>query len=467
MRHLFSLLAVLVLAGSAAAASPVPPAPVAGTPVFVVTGGGWGHNVGLSQWGAYGQAKAGRPYDRILRHYFPGTKLAPTPVRTVRVLLAPAVRTIAVTSSAPFRVRDATGVVRPVDGLQVKLDRRLRVWVVLAPGGLGAPVRKRIALPSPVTFLPARGATLALDGKGLRGKLKVARVAKRLQAVMVVGLDAYVQGIVPGEMPKEWPLEALKAQAVAARTYAVANLVSGKPWDIVADPYAFAYYGATMEAPATTEAVRQTRGQVLLYGGRVITAFYFSSSGGRTLSAQDVFGLALPYLPGASDPWDELSPHHRWPARTFTPVSLARLIGAPDPVLDVHVVPSAPGRPLAFQLATKTGASIEVRAAELRTRLGLKSPNFQIGVLRLTPVPGAVPAGQPVTLSGMARDVGDTMLEERPAGGVWKPVRRVAVQGDGSFVVVLRPSATSAYRLTAAGLIGPSQTVTVAAQAGG
>jgi SpoIID/LytB domain protein len=465
MRYVLLLIAVLALAGGAAAQGP----PAGGTPVFVVSGGGWGHNVGLSQWGAYGQAKAGRTYDRILRQYFPGTKLEVAPVKKVRVLVSEDARTATIASSAPFRVRDATGVVHDVAKTEVKVDRRLRVPVLVgAESGVAVPATKRPALPGPVTFLPARGATMSLDGKGFRGRLELASAAKRLRVVMVVGLDAYVQGIVPGEMPKEWPLEALKAQAVAARTYAIAKLEQGKEWDVVADPYAFAYYGVAREAPATNEAVSETHGQVLTYGGAPITAFYFSSSGGRTLSSQDVFGVALPYLRGGKDPWDAASPNHTWPVRTFSPRTLATALRAGGPVADVEVVPSAPGRPLGYVVATVAGASVSLRAGDVRTLLGLKSANFRIGVLRLDPPTGDVTAGASVALVGTARDVGPAVLEQRGADGVWTPARRkLVVRPDGSFAVVVRPAETTVYRLSAAGLIGPSATVTVTPQAAG
>ena len=466
MRSLLVLTAVLALA---AAAAPVPSAQpsAAGDPVFVLTGGGWGHNVGLSQWGAYGQAQAGRTYDRILRSYFPGTRLERSPLRRVRVLLGDGLRRVTVSSTAPFRVRDGTGVTHDVARTEIRLGPALRV-PLLEPSASpqAAPTVRRPGLAPPLTFLPARGATLAVDGKGVRGRLVLGRDAQTLRVVMEVALDAYVMGIVPGEMPREWPLEALKAQAVAARTYALSKLEQGKEWDVVADPVAFGYYGVQSESPSTTRAVRETRGEVLTYGGKPITAFYFSSSGGRTFSSQDVFGTALPYLPGVPDPWDEASPHNRWPPRTFTPVSLARALGVPAPVTDVQVVPSAPGRPLAYRLASAAGPGGELRAADLRVRLGLKSPNFRLGVLRLEPVLGAVPPGGEVTLEGVARDVGEAVLEQRVDAGGWKQARKLVLQPDGSFVVVLRPATTTRYRLAAAGLIGPALTVRVSGQAG-
>ncbi len=181
---------------------------------------------------------------------------------------------------------------------------------------------KARALPGPLAFLPGKGAPLALDGKGYRGEIGVTVVQKGLQKALqvidVVGLDAYLLGVVPGEMPKEWPAAALQAQAVAARSYALASLVKNRPFDLYSDPRSQMYYGVAAESPSTTAAVKATRGEILTYGGKVATTYYYSSSGGRTASSEDVFGVVTPYLQSREDPWDTASPFHRWPPRSFT-----------------------------------------------------------------------------------------------------------------------------------------------------
>ena len=154
------------------------------------------------------------------------------------------------------------------------------------------------------SFTPGKGATLTLDGKGYRGELRATTIAKGLQIVDVVALDEYILGVVPGEMPKEWPAAALQAQAVAARSYALASIVKNRDFDLYADPRSQMYYGVAAESPTTTAAVKSTKGEILTYGGKVATTFYYSSSGGRTASSEDVFGMALPYLQSRPDPWD-------------------------------------------------------------------------------------------------------------------------------------------------------------------
>ena len=159
---------------------------------------------------------------------------------------------------------------------------------------------------------------MTLDGKGFRGELRATTIAKGLQVIDTVALDQYILGVVPGEMPKEWPAAALQAQAVAARSYALASIVKNRDFDLYADPRSQMYYGVAAESPATTAAVKATKGEILTYGGKVATTFYYSSSGGRTASSEDVFGLVLPYLQSRPDPWDAGSPYHRWEPRSFT-----------------------------------------------------------------------------------------------------------------------------------------------------
>jgi stage II sporulation protein D len=421
-------LAAALAAATTSAAPSVPPA------TFVLAGGGWGHGVGMSQWGAFGQAKAGRDYRQILATYYRGTEMSAAPdtlLERVRVLVADGLGTATVENV--LAVFDADGKRYPIpDGkLSVKPDLKLPV------GKAG----KRIALPGPVTIRAAQGSFLGFRDKEFRGDLRVDNVSGRIQLVNVVGLEAYLLGVVPGEMPRDWPLDALKAQAVAARTYAV---------------------GHDSEAPGPTQAVRDTRGEILTYGGAPAQTFYFSSSGGRTISALDAFGMELPYLVAVDDPWDSVSPNHAWPPRLLTGAQLAGRFGLKGAVTDVTYVPGTPGKPAAVRLTTAGGTSTDVRLADVRTRLGLKSTGFRLGMLRLDR-PATPPANGVVRLTGVVRQLTGVVLEQRTGAGAWITVKRLAPSADGSFAVKLRPATTSVYRLSADGLGSPPLTVRVAA----
>src|SRR5437763_5943228 len=106
-------------------------------------------------------------------------------------------------------------------------------------------------------------------------------------AVNAVDLDGYVKGVVPGEVPASWPPEALKAQAVAARTYALTTDAGGSLFDQYADTRSQVYGGISAETPATNVAVRDTAGQIVTYRGRPATTYFFSTSGGKTENVQN------------------------------------------------------------------------------------------------------------------------------------------------------------------------------------
>ena len=424
--------------------------------MFVLAGGGWGHGVGMSQWGAYGQAKAGRDYRQILSTYYRGTAMGAAPdtlLQRVRVLVADGLGSASVTNVTA--VFDGDGKRYPIPSGTITAAPDLKL-----PVGKDG---KQVALAGPVTIRAAQGTFLSYGGKEFRGDLRVAAVAGRVQLVNVVGLEAYLLGVVPGEMPKDWPLAALEAQAVAARTYAVGNIVRGRPFDLYSDWRSQVYYGVASEAPGPTQAVRETLGQILTYDGTPAQTFYFSSSGGRTISSLDAFGLDLPYLVSVDDPWDTASPNHTWTPQLLTGAQLATRFGLKNPVADVAYVPGAPGKPAVVRLTTADGQTADQRLTDVRARLGLKSTGFRLGVLRLDPPAEPKGASTVVQLTGVARQVEGATLERRTPSGTWVTVKRLSPADDGTFAVKLRTSGTTVYRLSADGLAGPPLTVRVGA----
>jgi len=152
--------------------------------------------------------------------------------------------------------------------------------------------------------LPAPGALLRLEGKTYRGAIEF-RVdsSGRIRAIDWVELESYLRGVVPSELgPEVWPqLEALKAQAVAARTYALANALQFDEdgYDICATPRCQAYGGASAEHPLSDRAVASTRGETVTWQGRPIDALYTATCGGHTEDAKEIFPeQAAPYLVG-------------------------------------------------------------------------------------------------------------------------------------------------------------------------
>jgi SpoIID/LytB domain protein len=213
------------------------------------------------------------------------------------------------------------------------------------------------------------------------------------------------------------------------------------------------YLGISAESPATTAAVTATKGQILLYDGKVATTYFYSTSGGRTESSLDWNGTALPYLVSVPDPYDTISPYHDWGPVPLTAQAIAKALKLPSPIVDATTVPNAAGRVAKLNFVTAPG-TVAVAAAALRAAMGLRSTWFSLGIISLTaPVPSTpVTYGSPLTLSGLVRGIGDTVtLEQRPAGGTWQPIGPV---GAGALKLTQRPTITTDYRLatpTAAG----------------
>ena len=131
-----------------------------------------------------------------------------------------------------------------------------------------------------------------------RGDLIVYNVNNRITVINKLPLEEYILGVVPSEMPSKWHFEAHKAQAIAARSYAVANMGKrlSKGYDLKDTPEDQAYGGATSEKPNTTQAVLQTKGVVMTYNNKVIPAYYHAASGGKTRNSKDVWMKDLPYI---------------------------------------------------------------------------------------------------------------------------------------------------------------------------
>jgi SpoIID/LytB domain protein len=384
-------LGALVLAAAWGPTS-APAAPAGETATFTFTGRGWGHGVGLSQYGARGRSLAGWSAARILGHYYPGTALAAAPSRRVRVLLADGRARIAVGGGAPVRVvgtgtsgrrrvarlaRGTAYTLRPVAGGRVSLHRGPRRVVVFR-----GPVRVQpLARSGVVAWGPRRPEA----DRRYRGELRVLPAGGRLRLVNVLGLEDYLRGVVPREIPAAWAddaFTAVVAQAVAARSYALATMGRTPTYDVFDDQRSQVYGGVAAEDPRTSRAVARTRATVVTYRGAVITAFFFSTSGGRTESAANVFGpgAARPYLVSVPDRYDRISPLHAWPDRpAFTGQRLARLLGLSAPVTQLAVVRrGASPRVLEARATLADGRTATLSGTTLRSRLGLRDTWFTV-----------------------------------------------------------------------------------------
>ena len=302
--------------------------------VVSVRGHGWGHGRGLGQWGANGMASGGSTWTQIVTHFYSGVGIGTrAATEDIRVLVESSPDVI-MTSDAPFTMWWSNGTKFATS------DETYRFWrVTWNESATAHRVEKSASWKGPWTYVTQSGyyvvfhngsQTLQLvKDNGNTYWYRGAMIARHasiggLYAIEQVLMQEYLYGVVPREMPSSWPAEALRAQAVAARTYAAYKKdyarAQGYPSDICATTSCQSYLGSAsapapggtkrnLEAASSNAAVDATNGKTLLYGGKAILAEYSSSTGGYSAAGN------VPYQKAVPDPGDAGSPHHDWEAR--------------------------------------------------------------------------------------------------------------------------------------------------------
>jgi stage II sporulation protein D len=435
-----ALLALACAAGATAA------------PLFVLQGSGWGHGVGMSQYGAQGKALNGAGYTDILGFYYQGTTLGSADKKKVRVLLASGRSSVTLSSSSSFTVGSKTLAAKTPYSVVPTAGGRVKIV------GVGK-------FKSPATARPG-SAFLKLNGARYRGLFKLWVRSGKIAVVNVVSLQDYLFSVVPREMPDSFELEALKAQSVAARSYAV-RAHRDSWFDLYPDTRDQVYGGRDSEKPRSVEAVKATNGQVLFYGETVAQTYFSSSNGGRTATPVDSWGpnaTNLPYLKTVKDP-DDLNvanPNRSWHV-TRTAKQMRSGLGLGRTPSDGTAAYNSSDRVQSVTMSGPGWTTVVPGWDSLRWRLGIRSTRFSLGVLSITPSRGKIVCGQKVQLDVIARHVANVTLQGRPAtGGRWQALA-MSDLGGGSFVAKHRPCVKTKYRLTSPVATGAKVAVRVRA----
>ena len=425
----------------------------------VIRGAGFGHGIGMSQYGAYGFALEGSGYADILAHYYKGTQLTSAPGAPVRVLLQPVdpyIRVQGVTrANGRVLSYDKTYIARP-SGSRILVTRSGGKRV----GRFAAPLRFKG--PDAVRLL---GPALNRVGSGLyRGVIEVVHEGGGLTAINELDLDTYVRGVVAGEMPSSWPLEALKAQAVTARTYALATRKTTGLFDQYPDTRSQVYRGVAGESVRSDAAVAETAGRILTYGGEPAVTYYFSTSGGHTENVEFSFvgSLAKPWLVGVPDPYDAQSPYHRWEVPT-TAARLDSALGAPGRFKQVKVLDRGVSPRVVRARVIGTSGSTVLTGPQIRARLGLRDTWFTFVRARtsVSRARSARPAswGPRLVAPALVGSYTPTpkrrvLIVERRAEGRWKRIGKVRTTKAGRYRVDVGHAGV--YRVRSGRVAGPT-----------
>ena len=227
----------------------------------------------------------------------------------IRVALVKSAKRVGISSSREVKIYDMR-TKKIIDRMRLTADTQVTLRdgrIMLAGKTLPAP---RIRL------VPAKNEYLSVRGKRSRGQIEVLinQESGGLLAVNYIPLEQYLFGVVPNEMISTWPEQALQAQAVAARTFALYKMsgCATKEYDLDASVNSQVYGGLDSEKESTSRAVLQTQGVVAMSNGKYIAAFYHSNCGGHTANVKDVWGSQLRYLAGSLCGFCDNGPHCRW-----------------------------------------------------------------------------------------------------------------------------------------------------------
>jgi stage II sporulation protein D len=416
--------------------------------IFVIKGAGFGHGVGMSQYGAQGYALHGWDYRRILAHYYRGTTVGTAATKRIRVLMRSGG-----TQSVSHVSRAGS---RKLNPSRTYTASTRGSKVVLRGGGRTYRFSRRVRLLGP-------GGYTRLAGGAYRG---VMELRPGVVAINDLPLDAYAQGVVPGEVPYTWEPDALRVQAVAARSYALSTDAGGALFDQYADTRSQAYHGMSAEHPETNAAVRGTAGQVVLYNGAVATTYYFSTSGGRTENVENSFYGAAPspYLKSVKDPYDGISPRHRWSFR-YSRARLGAKLGGlcRGQFRAIKVVKHGVSPRVVTADVVCSRGRVRTNGSTLRFRLGLYDSWFRVVRASSSKDRRASDASVPLVGRLLHPTTLQGSFSPRPAGvdverrdeltGRWRLVARGLTNSAGAYRVPVYGTGT--YRVSGGGVSAP------------
>jgi stage II sporulation protein D len=403
-----ALTMLLLTANSARAAVPILPrdaAEAVAQTSFHFFGSGWGHGLGVSQYGVYGLATKGWTAPRMLKHYYSGVALLKQqpPQSTYRVGLLQSRSNVtlrAVEGSFELRLRGAQDAIDTVPEGEARTIRIEGGMYEITDNGTPIPGGPRGSATEHLEARRSSGGVIKVEhgawphslGRGYL-QFNIAG-ADNAHLIAALGSEAYLYGI--GEMPSSWPARALRVQATAARTYAY-RVVSGPPrpgcnCDIYADPRDQNYVGWDKEAEPIygsrwSAAVDDTQNLVITYEGNPIQALYSSASGGYTENNENVFvtGEPLPYLRGRCDPGDYVSnnPNRTWDVVMTSEEITSKLEGDPSytagPVTGFDVTERGVSGRITRITVVGTSGEYATTGWNLRNVLDLKDTRFWIG----------------------------------------------------------------------------------------
>lgn len=416
---------------------------------FTFAGAGWGHGVGMSQYGARGMAAEGRTESEIIQHFYPGTTLSPVrddmDIRVNLLFQVPSAL-IRLTGSSESVLQVFAGDIKqaaatPVASMGLGQSLNLAVDGALVLASIGSKdVTTRIEPGTAFTirwsgtrFLPgvdswARVGTNASAPLYRYGQLVVRTVKTETGTALVLNNDVrlhdeYLRGI--AEMPSSWPIAALKSQVIAARSYALSRYGNGRTtsacdchvYDSTKDQRfagwakeAEANWGQRWALAVSETAPDPLNGMAVVADGKPVTAYFFSSSGGRTQDVSEVWGSRIRWLVSVPDPWSldpKINPTYAAWSREISQAVMAKAFALNDVISVAFPLRTAGGGVRSAVATSSTGATATLTGEIFRSRTQLPSTYL---MRTLSRIEGKSAAAIAVAANRAARPTGTTAI---------------------------------------------------------
>jgi stage II sporulation protein D len=303
-----------------------------------------------------------------------------SPTRPVRVLVLKSAKNLELTVPGTFSLIDeehSKVLEEKAPALKSKVYATSKgIWI----NGREYPTRR-------LAIEPDRDTAIAINNRRFRGHVTIMASKGLLDVINVVDLEQYIKGVLYHEVSHRWPLEAIKAQAVATRSYAVYSMQQkeGKDFDVTNDIYSQVYGGKNSERFRTNLAVDGTKGQVLVYQRKVLPAFFHATCAGITEDASEVWNVKLPPLKSMDCPYCQSSPHMRW-KRNFRLKDIQAKLNAAGHkiglIKDIVIVErNASDRIKTLKITGRAGESIRIPGKDFRNIIGpndIRSNNYEV-----------------------------------------------------------------------------------------
>ncbi len=299
---------------------------------------------------------------------------------TVRVAILKDVK------SFPLSVRGVYSIIDQNNQREITSRKRIDS-IIIEAGEWGIRLGEEKIISRHLFIQPGWRSVIEINGRRFRGGISIIKQSSGLLTVVnAVDLEEYIKGVLYHEVSHRWPLEAIKAQAVAARTYALYRMSQNRSrdYDLTNDIYSQVYGGRNSERYRTSIAVERTRGMILIYDRKILPAYFHATCGGHTEDASELWDEDLRPLKGRSCPYCRHSPHYLW-KKNFQLKEIQEKLNEAGYSLwlikDIRVLDrNQSGRIKMIQITTRDNKSITLSGKKFRSIIGpniIKSNNYE------------------------------------------------------------------------------------------